>query len=153
MGLGLRGEPGVEGQHLTSRVWMCAGTHIHTQTHSTCLTQALRDTPDPRSEGHLRLTSQRTIHQTGHALHNQIPGSPTPASHQAFPPQVPRAPEPHLSPRERLSEPRKPSAHSWGLQILTLSCHHPLRVPLGQHPCVPIEAGLLHLRERESSNG
>lgn len=28
--------------------------------------------------------------------------------------------------------------------VLTLSGHHPLRVPLGQHPHVTVEAGLLH---------
>lgn len=35
--------------------------------------------------------------------------------------------------------------------LLTLSGHHPLRVPLGQHPHVTVEAGLLHwggMRER-----
>lgn len=51
-----------------------------------------------------------------------------------------------------LLKPGQPSAPCWALWILTLPGHHPLRVPLGQHPRVPIEAGLLHLRERERSN-
>lgn len=48
-------------------------------------------------------------------------------------------------------EPRQPSSPSWGLQILTLPRHHPLGVPLGQHPRVPVEAGLLHLREERNN--
>lgn len=36
-------------------------------------------------------------------------------------------------------------AEGWGWGLgLTLSGHHPLRVPLGQHPHVTIETGLLH---------
>lgn len=43
---------------------------------------------------------------------------------------------------------RSPSS-SWGsgdrcVSALTLSSHHPLRVPLGQHPHVTIETRLLH---------
>lgn len=119
---------------------------MHTQTQNACLTQALRDTLDPPVP---HIPEDRTPKRPCPSQPHSSSGSPAPASSQASPPHVPRAPEPHLSPRERVSEPRKPSAHSWGLQILTLPRHHPLRVPLGQHPCVPVEAGLLHLRERE----
>lgn len=126
---------------------MC--THMHTQTQNACLTQALRDTLDPPLP---HIPEDRTPRRPCLSQPHSSSGSPAPASSQASLPHVPRAPEPHLSPRERASEPRRPSAHSWGLQILTLPCHHPLRVPLGQHPCVPVEAGLLHLRERESGN-
>lgn len=48
-------------------------------------------------------------------------------------------------------EPRQPSTPSWGWQVLTLPGHHPLGVPLGQHSRVPVEAGLLHLQERETT--
>lgn len=46
--------------------------------------------------------------------------------------------------------PARSAAPHWGfllggLQILTLPGHHALGVSLGQHPRVPIEAGLLHL--------
>lgn len=34
--------------------------------------------------------------------------------------------------------------NTWIFLVLTLSSHHPLRVPLGQHPHVTIETGLLH---------
>lgn len=51
-------------------------------------------------------------------------------------------------PQEEASRAQGSSAPALGAAILTLPGHHPLRVPLGQHPRVPIEAGLLHLRER-----
>lgn len=49
--------------------------------------------------------------------------------------------------RAQVAQPPPPR----GLQILTLPRHHPLGVPLGQHPRVPVEAGLLHLREERSN--
>lgn len=36
------------------------------------------------------------------------------------------------------------SSHVCDVIALTLSSHHPLCVPLGQHPHVTIETGLLH---------
>ncbi len=46
--------------------------------------------------------------------------------------------------RERKSEKGKEMMAGMCVSVLTLSSHHPLCVPLGQHPHVTIETGLLH---------
>lgn len=70
-------------------------------------------------------------------------------------PGRPRACELGLNLGHAMGFPRKspgsPAPPSWGLQILTLPRHHPLGVPLGQHPRVPVEAGLLHLRKERNN--
>lgn len=98
--------------------------------------------------------AKRTHVQVQGPQHGADQGSEAHASHVA---KVagPSQTSPELrrgdSPGRGLWNPGGPAPPPQHLQILTLPGHHPLGVPLGQHPCVPVEAGLLHLRERESN--
>lgn len=158
MGLGLWREPGAEIAHWTSRVWMGASPkHRHIKCAPHTRHMGMPRHLDPCSERHSLPTSQRAVcskrcsHITAMSL---PPGSPTPTIQargddgHCPQPHVPRALHWEV-PQEGASSPGSPASPPKGLQILTLPSHHPLGVPLGQHPRVPIEAGLLHLREKE----
>lgn len=95
-------------------------------------------------------------HKKNHTPKRPRPPQPSPAHPCMWESQRPQPGDPEQPmPRARLSPLSVPGRGSpaqaapGGLQILTFPRHHPLRVPFGQHPRVPIEAGLLHLRERE----
>lgn len=57
---------------------------------------------------------------------------------------TPAVPGPQWGGSDDLASDRKGEEVREAALLLTLSGHHPLRVSLGQHPHVAVEAGLLH---------